>query len=50
MRIHSKSRGAKFPAVSSASNPVFNSVFNALEVGILVVDGEGFFVDMNESY
>jgi PAS domain S-box-containing protein len=50
MRIHSKSRGAKFPAVSSASNPVFNSVFNALEVGILVVDCEGFFVDMNESY
>jgi PAS domain S-box-containing protein len=50
MRIHSKSKGAKFPAVSSASNPVFNSVFNALEVGILVVDCEGFFVDMNESY
>jgi PAS domain S-box-containing protein len=36
--------------VSSASNPVFNSVFNALEVGILVVDGQGYFVDMNESY
>jgi PAS domain S-box-containing protein len=50
MRIHSKPRGAKFPAVSSTSNPVFNSVFNALEVGILVVDCEGFFVDMNESY
>lgn len=50
MRIHSKAKGAKFPAVSSASNPVFNSVFNALDVGILVVDSEGFFVDMNDSY
>lgn len=50
MRIHSKSRRDKFPAVASAANPVFNSVFNALEVGILVVDSEGLFVDMNESY
>lgn len=50
MRIHSKSKRDKFPAVASAANPVFNSVFNALEVGILVVDSEGLFVDMNESY
>jgi PAS domain S-box-containing protein len=50
MRIHSKSKRDKFPAVASAANPVFNSVFNSLEVGILVVDSEGFFVDMNESY
>jgi PAS domain S-box-containing protein len=50
MRIHSKSKREKFSAISGAGNPVFNSVFNALEVGILVVDSEGFFVDMNESY
>jgi PAS domain S-box-containing protein len=50
MRVHSRSKRDKFPAVGSAVNPVFNSVFNALDVGILVVDGDGFFVDMNDSF
>jgi PAS domain S-box-containing protein len=50
MRVHSKSKRGKYPAISSATNPVSNAVFNALDVGILVVDGEGYFVDMNDSY
>lgn len=50
MRVHSKSKGKTFPKVGSAANPVFNSVFNALEVGILVVDSDGFFIDMNDSF
>ncbi len=50
MRVHSKSKRDKFPSVGSAANPVFNSVFNTLDVGILIVDSEGFFVDMNDCY
>jgi PAS domain S-box-containing protein len=50
MRVHSKSKGKTFPKVGSAANPVFNSVFNALEVGILVVDSDGFLIDMNECF
>jgi len=50
MRVHSKSKQDKFPSIGSAANPVFNSVFNTLDVGILIVDSEGFFVDMNDSY
>ena len=50
MRVRSKSQRGKLPAVDSAANPVFNSVFNSLDVGILVADSEGFFVDMNDSF
>jgi PAS domain S-box-containing protein len=50
MRVHSKSKRDKFPSIGSAANPVFNSVFNALDVGVLIVDSDGFFVDMNDSY
>jgi len=50
MRVHSKSRRGEFPAVGSAANPVFNSIFNSLDVGILVADSKGFFVDMNDSF
>jgi PAS domain S-box-containing protein len=50
MRVHSKAKRDKCPAMSSTNNPVSNAVFNALDVGILVVDSEGCFVDMNDSY
>ncbi len=50
MRVRSKSRRGNFPAVGNADNPVFNSIFNSLDVGILVADNEGLFVDMNDSF
>ena len=50
MRVHSKSKRDKFSSIDSAANPVFNSIFNTLDVGILIVDSEGFFIDVNESY
>lgn len=50
MRIHSKSRRGGYPAVGSAADPVFNTIFNSLDVGILVADDKGFFVDMNDSF
>jgi PAS domain S-box-containing protein len=50
MRVHSKSHRGEFPAVGSAADPVFNSIFNSLDVGILVADSKGFFVDMNDSF
>jgi PAS domain S-box-containing protein len=50
MRVHSKSHRSEFPAVGTGPNPVFNSIFNSLDVGILVADNKGFFVDMNDSF
>ncbi|HEX6428942.1 MAG TPA: PAS domain S-box protein [Niastella sp.] len=50
MRVHSKVKRGKLSAQGNANNPVFNAVFNALDVGILVLDSEGYFVDVNESY
>jgi PAS domain S-box-containing protein len=50
MRVHSKVKRGKLSAQGNANNPVFKEVFNALDVGILVLDSEGHFVDVNESY
>ncbi|MBO9204130.1 MULTISPECIES: sensor histidine kinase [Niastella] len=50
MRVHSNTQQGNFPAVGSADNPVFNAVFNSLDVGILVADSDGYFVDMNDSF
>ena len=50
MRVHSKSQQGNFPAVGSADNPVFNSIFNSLDVGILVADNDGFLIEMNDSF
>lgn len=50
MRVRSKSKRDKYSAPDNANNPVSNAVFNALDVGILVLDSEGYFVDVNESY
>ncbi|WP_207514064.1 sensor histidine kinase [Longitalea luteola] len=50
MRVHSKSQRSKFSAMSNPNNPVCNAVFNSLDVGVLVVDSDGFFIDMNETY
>ncbi|OQP38844.1 hypothetical protein A4H97_19215 [Niastella yeongjuensis] len=50
MRVHSKTQRGNFPAVDSGANPVFNSIFNSIDVGILVADNEGFLVDMNDSF
>jgi PAS domain S-box-containing protein len=36
--------------LANADNPVFNAVFNVLDVGILVIDSGGYFVDMNDRY
>lgn len=50
MRVRSKSQRNKFSAMRDPDNPVCNAVFNSLDVGVLVVDSEGFFIDMNETY
>jgi PAS domain S-box-containing protein len=50
MRVHSKVKRGKLSVQGNANNPVFKEVFNALDVGILVLDSEGYFVDVNESY
>jgi PAS domain S-box-containing protein len=50
MRVHSKAKRDKIPAIGSANNPVFNAVFNSLNVGVLLLDSEGFFIDVNECY
>jgi PAS domain S-box-containing protein len=50
MRVHSKSKRAKTPATGNANHPVFNSVFNSLDVGILILDSKGYFIDVNNSY
>ncbi|THU39658.1 PAS domain S-box protein [Niastella caeni] len=50
MRVHSKAKRSKMPVQGNANNPVLNAVFNALDVGVLIVDHEGYFVDMNDSY
>jgi PAS domain S-box-containing protein len=47
MRVHSKSQQGNFPAVGSM---VFNSVFNTLDAGILLIDSDGFHVEMNDSF
>ncbi|AEV99827.1 hypothetical protein A4D02_25925 [Niastella koreensis] len=49
MRVHSKSQQG-FPAVGNEDNPVFNAIFNSLDVGILLADSKGFFLDMNDSF
>src|SRR5687768_16436210 len=50
MRVRSNVKRGKLSAQGNANNPVFKEVFNALDVGILVLDSEGHFVDVNESY
>jgi PAS domain S-box-containing protein len=50
MRVHSRSGRDKFAAIGGANNPVFNAVFNSLDIGVLILDSEGFFVDVNETY
>ena len=34
----------------NANNPGFNAVFNSLNVGVLILDSEGYFMDVNNSY
>jgi PAS domain S-box-containing protein len=50
MRVHSKTKRDQFPAIGGANNPVFNAVFNSLNVGILILDSDGYYVDVNDSY
>jgi PAS domain S-box-containing protein len=50
MRVHSKSKRVVDPAIKSAKKPAFNSVFNSLDVGILIIDIEGYFIEVNDSY
>jgi PAS domain S-box-containing protein len=50
MRVHSKSKRGLDPAINSANKPTFNSVFNSLDAGILIIDSEGYFIEVNDSY
>lgn len=50
MRVHSKIKRDKSPAKGSAKKPGFNAVFNSLNVGILILDSEGYFIDVNDCY
>src|SRR5690242_5486451 len=50
MRVHSKAKRAKTPARNSAASLMFNPVFNNLDVGILILDSKGYYIDVNDTY
>src|SRR5687768_12411841 len=50
MRVHSKAKHGKLPAQRNTNNPVFNAVFNSLNVGILLLDSAGYYIDVNDGY
>ncbi|OQP66280.1 hypothetical protein A3860_12305 [Niastella vici] len=50
MRVHSKAKREKKPATARAASLLFNPVFNNLDVGILILDCKGYYIDMNDTY
>lgn len=50
MRVHSKIKRDKVPAKDSTKKPGFNAVFNSVNVGILILDSTGYFIDVNDCY